>query len=98
MTYGIAKFVGLNKRKRDGEMNQVEIDVTQTPGFVLGLCHFQGVLSLVVVVPQLGGDEDVLSLDETFINGTLDALTGFLFILVIVCTIEETIANFDGLT
>lgn len=54
-------------------------------------------LLAMVVVPQLGGDEDVLPPDETFCDGSLNTLASFLFILVVVCTIEQTVPNFDGL-
>lgn len=54
-------------------------------------------LLAVVVVPQLGGDENVLALDKAFLDGSLDTLAGFLLVLVVVCAIEQTIPNFDGL-
>lgn len=54
-------------------------------------------LLAVIVIPQLGGDEDVLALDKTFFDGSLDTLAGFSLVLVVVCTIEETITDFDGL-
>jgi hypothetical protein len=78
-------------------VNKIEIDPTQPPRFVLrfGLC--ESVFFAVVVVPELGDDEDVFTLDESFIDGTLDALSCFLFVLVIVSTVEETVAYFDGL-
>lgn len=78
-------------------MDQVQVDVAKAPGFVLCLCHLNGMLLAVVVVPQLGGDENVLALDKAFLDGSLDALAGFLLVLVVICTIEETIANFNRL-
>jgi hypothetical protein len=41
------------------------------------------VFAAVVVVPELRGDEDVLALDEAVLDGTLDALTGLFFVLVV---------------
>jgi hypothetical protein len=41
------------------------------------------VFAAVVVVPELRGDEDVLALDEAVLDGTLDALAGLFFILVV---------------
>lgn len=54
-------------------------------------------LLAVVVIPQLSGDEYVLALDKAFFDGSLDTLAGFFLVLVVVCTIEETISDFDGL-
>lgn len=78
-------------------MNQVQVDIAKTPGIILGLCHLDGMLLAVVVVPQLSGNEDVLAFDKALFDGSLDTLAGFLFILVVVCAIEETITDFDGL-
>jgi hypothetical protein len=57
----------------------------------------ESVFLAVIVVPELGDDEDVLTLDESLVDGTLDALSCFLFVLVVVCTVEEAVADFDGL-
>jgi hypothetical protein len=78
-------------------VNKIEIDPTQPPRFVLrfGLC--ESVFFAVVVVPELGDDEDVFTLDESFVDGALDALSCFLFVLVVVSAVEETVAYFDGL-
>lgn len=54
-------------------------------------------LLTVVVVPQFGCDENVLALDDAFFDGSLDTLAGFLLVLVVVCTVEQTIPNFNGL-
>lgn len=54
-------------------------------------------LLAVVVVPELRSHEDVLSLHEAFLNGTLDALAGLLLVLVVVCAVEEPVARLDGL-
>ena len=54
-------------------------------------------LLAVVVVPKLRGDEDLLTLYETPINRTLDALTSFFLVLVVVRPIEEPVARLDSL-
>lgn len=78
-------------------MDQVKIDVSETPGLVLELGHGQGMLALVVVVPELGGDEDVLTLDEALADGALDTLTSLLLVLVVVRSVEESVTSLDGL-
>lgn len=78
-------------------MDQIEVQITQPPGFVLRLGLRESVFFAVVVVPELGDDEDVFTLDESFVDGTLDTLSCFLFVLVVVSTVEETVSYFDGL-
>lgn len=78
-------------------MDEVEVDIAQSPSLVLGLGLGKCVVFLVVVVPELGDDKDFFTLDEAFVDGTLDALACFAFVLVVVCTIEEAVADFDGL-
>ena len=39
---------------------------------------------------------EVLALDDTLFDGTLNALSGFPFVAVVAGTIEETVACFDG--
>jgi hypothetical protein len=51
----------------------------------------------VVVVPELGDDKNVLTLDESFVDGTLDALPGFFLVLIVVSTVKKTVAYLDGL-
>jgi hypothetical protein len=95
--YRIADLLGRNVFESDREMDQVEIDVAQTPCLVLRFGLRESVFFAVVVVPELGDDEDILTLDESFVDGTLDTLSCFSLVLVVVSTIEETIAYFDGL-
>ena len=78
-------------------MDKIKIDVTQTPGFVLRFGLRESVFFAVIVVPELGDDKDVLTLDESFIDGALDALSCFFLVLVVVCAVEETVAYFDSL-
>lgn len=54
-------------------------------------------LLAVIVVPKLGGYENLLALHEAVVDGTLNALTCFLFVLVVICSIEESVTRFYGL-
>lgn len=54
-------------------------------------------LLAVVVVPQLGGDEDVLTFYQAVGNGAADTLTGLLLILIVVGAIEEAVTSLNGL-
>lgn len=85
---GIPELFPGNVLQRDGEVDQVEIDVFESPRFVLGLCHLQRVLARVVVVPEFGRDEDLRPLHQPVLDGALDPLTGFFFVLIVVCAVE----------
>ena len=78
-------------------MNEVKIDVPQTPRFVLRFRLSKSMVFLMVVVPEFGDDENLFTLDEAFFDGALDALACFVLILVVVCAVEKTVADFDGL-
>ena len=97
VVYRIADLVWRNVLQCDRKMDQIKINVTQPPCFVLRFGLRQSVLLAVVVVPKLGDDEDIFTLDESFVDGSLDALSCFFFVLVVVGAIEETVAYFDGL-
>lgn len=47
--------------------------------------------------PELGGHKQVLALDETGVNGVLDALSDLLFVLVAAGAIDVTVASLDGM-
>jgi hypothetical protein len=78
-------------------VNEIQINVSQTPDLVLGFRLGEGMVFLVVVVPELGDYEDFFTLDEAFLDGALDALAGFALVLIVVCAVEEAVADFDGL-
>lgn len=96
-TYWVAQSLWVDVFEGNWEVDQVQVDVAKSPGFVLCLCHLDGMFPLVVVVPQLGGDEDVLALDKALFDSSLDTLARLLLVLIVVCTIEQTISDFDGL-
>ena len=78
-------------------MDEEKIDIAQAPSLVLSLRHGQGVGLAVIVVPQLGGDENVLALHQTLLNRPLDAVSGPLFILVVISPVKKSISDFEGL-
>lgn len=78
-------------------MDEEEIEVTEAPGLVLEAGLLEGVLALVVVVPELGGDEDVFALDDAFVNGAADALAGFFAVGVVPGTVNVAVAKLDCL-
>lgn len=78
-------------------MDQQKIDVAQTPCLVLLLDHWQRMLLAVIVVPKFCGDKHFLAFHDSFVNGTLNALTSFFLILVVVCSIKKPVACLDRL-
>lgn len=81
----------------NGEMYEEQIDVSQSPSLVLDSGHSQSVLSAVVVVPQLRGDEDLLTLYDAFFYGTLNTFTRFFLVLVVIGAVEASVAGFNSL-
>lgn len=69
-------------------MNQVQVDVPETPSLILSLAHFDRNILLVVVVPELRGDENLLTFHNALFYGASDALTGFFLILIVICAVE----------
>lgn len=96
-TYRISSLLGIDVLEGNGEVDEIKVDVAETPSLVLGLGHGHSMFFSVVVVPQLGGNEDILALHETLLNGSLDTLTGLLLVLVVVSTVEEAVTGLDGL-
>ena len=74
-------------------MNEVQINVSQTPNLVLSFGLGESMVFLVVVVPELGDDENLLTLDKAFFDGALDALACFALVLVVVCAVEEAVSD-----
>lgn len=95
--YRIANSLRRDVFERNWKVDQIEIDVTQAPCFALGFGLCESVFFAVVVVPELGYDEDVFTLDEPFVDSAFDALSCFSLVLVVVRAVKETISDFDGL-
>lgn len=95
--YGISLLLRIHILQSTGEVDEEEVNVSQAPRLVLLFHHGKSMLFAVVVVPKLSGHENVFALDKTLLDCSLDSLPGFLFVLVVVGTIEEPVASFDRL-
>lgn len=51
----------------------------------------------MVIVPQFGRDKYILPLHQPFSNSTLDPLTSFLLILIVVRSVEQPVSGPNGL-
>lgn len=93
---GPSQLLKGNELESNGEVDEEEVEVVETPGLKLELGLLVGVLALVVVVPELGGDKELLSLHEALLNGAADTLTGLGAVGVVPGTIEVTVSKLDG--
>lgn len=78
-------------------MDEIQIDISKTPRLILGLGKGKGMFFRMVIIPKLRGDKDILTLHKSLLDGALDTLACFLFVLVIVCSVEESVSRLDGL-
>lgn len=81
----------------DGPVDQEEVEVVELQlgeGVVEGLLD---VLGAVRIVPQLGGDEDVLALEAEFLQALVQALGDLLLVLVDLGQVEVAVASLEGL-
>jgi hypothetical protein len=78
-------------------VNEIQIDIPKAPCLILRLSKSKGMLFRVVVIPKLRGDKDILTLYKSLLDSALDTLASFLFVLVIVCSVEESVSGLDGL-
>lgn len=64
-------------------MDDVEVKVVDTPVLELLLADWLDALVVVERVPELGNDEELLTLDETVLDGAGNTLTSFLLVAVV---------------
>jgi hypothetical protein len=80
----------------NGEMNQKEIEVLKTPISKGALGKRDSMVLLMEGVPELGSDENVLTLDDAIGNGTADTFTAFLLVAVVLGTVNESVTSLNG--
>jgi hypothetical protein len=69
--------------ERDGEVDEVEVEVVDAPVRELLLGDGLDLLGVVERVPQLGDEEEVFALYDAFFNGASDTLARLDFVAVI---------------
>ena len=77
-------------------MDQEQVEVAETPGLILEAGLLERVLPLMVVVPELGGDEEILALDDTLLNGTANTLSCLGAVGVVPRAVDVAVAKLDG--
>lgn len=80
----------------DWEVDEVEIEVVKAPVSELALGNWLDLLLVVERVPQLGDDEELLTLDDSFLDGAGNTLTGLLLVAVVAGSVKQTVTSFDG--
>lgn len=81
----------------DRPVDEVEVEVVELQ---LGECVIEGLLDVlraVGVVPQLGGDEEILTLDAKVLDALVKALGDLLLVLVDLGQIQMAVAGLQGL-
>lgn len=82
--------------ERDGEVDEVQVKVVEAE---LGKAVVEGrgdVLGSVLRVPELGGDEEVLTLDA-LAEGSLEGVGNLLLVAVDLGKIDVLVAGLEGL-
>lgn len=77
-------------------MDEVEVEVLEVKlleRVLVCLCY---VLGLVGVVPELRGDEEVLTLGEAVLEDLVECLADLLLVLVDASQVEVAVASLDG--
>ena len=82
--------------QRDWEMDEVEVEVTTLQVSQGSLEADWNMLLSVASVPQLGSDEEFLSLNNSIIERLLDSITNFLFVTVMDSLIKASVSILNG--
>lgn len=88
---------GALQREGNGPVDEVEVEVIKLE---LGERVIEGLLDVlwaVGVVPQLGSDEQVLTLDAEFLDALVQTLGDLLLVLVDLGQVEVAVAGLQGL-
>lgn len=93
---GRVAYGGIHVLETDWEVDYVEVKIVDAPIGELFLADGRHVLFVVEGVPQLGYDEEVLTLHDSLVNGALDALAGLDLVAVVGSTVEQAVASLDG--
>lgn len=76
-------------------MHQVEVEIVKTQVLQAGL---ETLLDASVVgAPQLGGDEQLLALDDTGVKGLLDTLANLVLVAVAQRSVDVAVADLDSM-
>ena len=74
---------GVKVLQCDGEVDDVQVEVIDTPVSELLASDGLDLVSFVEAVPELRDDEELFALDEAVLNGPGDTLAGFDLVAVV---------------
>lgn len=74
---------GVDVFERDGEVDDVEVEIVDTPVLELLLADRRDAVVVVEGVPELGDEEQVGAFDESILDGPGYSLAGFDFVAVV---------------
>lgn len=92
---GRVAHAGVNVLQGDGEVHDVKIEVLDAPVSQLLAADRSNALAVVEAVPQLGDNEELLTLDDALLDGTGDTLAS-LDLVAVVCDSVVSIENIGG--
>ena len=81
--------------QRDGEVDDVQIEVIDAPIRELFLADGTHALFVVERVPELGDEEQLFALHEAVGDGSLYSFAGFFLVAVVASTVEQAVPGLD---
>ena len=81
----------------DREVNEVKVEVVNTHVSHCLLARKLDILRTVESVPKFGNHEQVFSFANTFVKGSLDALSCHHFVAIVSSRVEQSISVLDGI-
>mmetsp|Transcript_43176 Transcript_43176/g.109047 ORF Transcript_43176/g.109047 Transcript_43176/m.109047 type:complete len:228 (+) Transcript_43176:465-1148(+) len=82
--------------QRDGEVDEVQVQLSQAEVFEGTLTSGAHMLACMEGVPQLGRDKHVLALHDTVLDGGGEARPHLLLISIVACAVQQTVPNLQG--
>lgn len=87
---------GVDILQGDGEVDDVQVKVVNAQVCELLLGNGLDLVGIVERVPELGNEEQLLTLDESVLDGTGNTLANLLLVAVVAGTVKESVSNLDG--
>ena len=80
---GWVSLRGVDVFQRNWEVDNVEVEIVDTPVFELLFADGLDAIMVVEGVPEFGYEEEIGAFDNAFFDGAGDTLAGFLFVAVV---------------
>lgn len=77
-------------------MDNVKVEVVNAPVSELLLADGRDAVIVVEGVPELGDNEEVLTLDKALVDRTFNTLASLDLVAVVASAVKETVSSLDG--